>query len=164
MLALVAILVVPLAAFADTTGGTEITGTFVAPSLSITVPGTFGFGDFAQEWNYAGPGDGNVTFSQGSSQYTGWSMTALGDSNMSSGGTPLTNYLLISSDNLNWLIANGGGPATIGGNSYGPGTLTYTGGVGVDLPFSLYAAQYIVPGDQAGAYSITITFTASMTP
>jgi type 1 fimbria pilin len=165
ILALLAVVAVPAVAFAATTGGTDVTGTFVAPTLSITTPDSADlvFPDFVQGWNYAGPGTLLVTFSQGSSQYTGWMVTALGDANMKDGATPLSNYLLIG-DGIGWLIANGGGPASIDGGTYGPGTLTYTGAAGVNLPFSFNAAQWIVPSDSAGTYTDTITFTASMTP
>jgi len=169
VLALMAILAAPAAVFAappptPATGTTDVGGDYVAASLSMNAPDALSFGTFVQGWNYAGPSIGNVTFIQNSdTQYTGWMVTALGDANMKDGSTPLSNYLLIG-DGVSWLIANGGGPALIGGNSYGPGTLTYTGGPGTLLPFSFNAAQYIVPADVAGSYSDTITFTASVTP
>jgi hypothetical protein len=163
VLALLAVVAVPVAAFADTTGDTEVSGTFVAASLSVTAPDPLNFGNFVQGYNYAGPSVGNVTFDPGSSAETGWSMTALGNSTMfAPGPIYLNNYLLISADDSTWFIANGGS-GSVNGIPYS-GTLTYTGGSGTNLPFNFWAAQFIVPADQPGVYSDTITFTASMTP
>jgi hypothetical protein len=68
---------------------------------------------------------------------------------MKNGTTPLFNKLNISATNSPWTLANTG--------------ITYTGTYSTGSPFNFYSNQTIdMTHDTAGSYTITITFTATI--
>ena len=157
------------------TGTSIISGTDAAPSIVFAAPGPVDLdtgGMMVAGWNIAGNDTGSVTLTQGTSGTASWTVTATGASNMINGAeTPLANYLLLgntdatppNSSGSNWYIANGGSGIVAGSGGWGySGTLTYNGKATGNISF--YAAQWVVPTDALGAYTDTITFTASCMP
>jgi hypothetical protein len=176
VLALVAAMVVPMAAFASTAQIT-VQGDVKNPSIVFNAPtGPVNLNQNVADgpmmlygWNYGSATAGSIYMYQGSSQTAKWTVTAVdgGTALMSDGANTLANYLLIgngaTANSGPWNIANGN-PATVQGTPYS-GTLTYSGTV-ADTWETLYfnAAQYIQASDVAGAYSDVITFSASVAP
>jgi len=153
VLALLAVLVAPMAAFAV---DVPLDGTNLDAVMTITPPTMPSFGYFVFGWNsiWSSP-DGSVTVVNNSDNPTGWTVTAQDIGSYGymrvggvGGSVYLGSRLEISPDGGNWYYADAG--CTWSGSSF-PGA----------LPF--YANQYITNGDQAGLYTIIITFTGSLT-
>ncbi len=150
VMALLAVLVVPMAAFADTT---EVTGGYSAATIVVSDLANFGFGTFTYGQNVQGPKTGSVTVTNYSQSPTSWTVTAKNTDASTgymrvggAGGSPwLTTRLMIALDSNVWQWADNGdswtsGPAT--GN------------------FDFWARQDVTNSDAPGIYSIIITFTA----
>jgi hypothetical protein len=164
VLALIAAMIVPLAAFANETATATFAGTDTHATIDVTAPTVPSFAPFVFGDNVTiSNADGAVVVTLNSQSPSSWTVTAK-DLNtdgwsgyMTSGGTPpsetgkLNNQLLISPDNfITQYWANTG--------------FSYSGSVfpvpASPLPF--YAKQHIVNEDVAGTYSITIVFAASL--
>ena len=151
VLALMAILLVPVAAFAVPTDTADVTGTVVVATIDVDAP-TFagGFGDFDPGVNrIASTNDGSVTVVNNSQAPTGWSVTAKDISYggyMWNGVNTLQDKLYISPDN--WVSY---ATAELGVSWTNPSTLP------------TWLEQTIANNEAAGAYSITITYTGSLT-
>ena len=156
VLALVAILVAPMAVFAGTTDTqtTAIDGTFAAISFTISPPGALNFGTFSDGDNEIGPYAGYVTVNYGSGTGTGWTVTAKDVTSaylgyMSDGYGNYLSLLQIYSPTSSWQTADAG--------------VTWSGTVSGNLD-DFYAKQNIVGTEAAGTYYITITFSGGITP
>lgn len=187
VLAMVAILAVPMAATAATgTGGTPVGGSIVAGTITVTPPSAINFAvlnaskTVPEESQSLTPG--KVTVVAGTSGKTAWTMTAKSTGGtypgfLAYGATRLDQPLLIaqalSGTLAGWYLASGAtGTTTIpptGGDYFtatqavASGTLLYSGPDSVTDIF-LYAKQWVDQHDTtAGVYSCTITFTASIT-
>jgi hypothetical protein len=164
VLALVAILVAPMAAFA--TGPTEVTGSVTTTSVSVTPPDGFGFGNFAEGLNGppAGSTQGDVEFTQGTATEA-WQLQVYskndGTYDFSAGKmycTALPRYLdtplSISVDGSNYYDAS-------------PGVPIISGGTTASFLYWLYAKQTITHADAiagAGSYFILIYSEVTLTP
>ena len=170
--ALLAMLVTPLAVFAGSSdyGSTTVSGNVASPGITITAPGSFSFGTLLVGVNNANSAGNNgaVTVTDPSGFNPGWTVTAVGDENNMYQGGPgyvapaayLSTPLLISSDGSTWFFADN--TAGLSGVAW-PGSLTYTG-TGSSALSGLYAQQTLTSSDTvAGSYSLTITFTAQLT-
>ena len=162
VLALVTILVVPTllmlpgVAFAipsgPGTGNTTIGGTLPQQTITVNAPTGMSFGTFTLGWNGPISGSGNVT----TNMVTSFSLAAAasGTGYMSSGASSFANQLQIGPDGTAYVNANPGFNYSTSLDSNG------------NYHFNLYAKQLIVASDAAlptGSYSITITFTATIT-
>ena len=158
VLVVVAAVAVPAVALADTT--TTATGTMVEGSISIIAPTLPGFGTFhAGNNDIVSSPDGSVTVIPGSNGNTGWSVTAI--SNPLDAGYMWTwnsNPARVQRLVTELQISNGGAYQNA------DTALTYTGSGNTANAFPLWARQFIGSTDTTmGLYSITITFTASLT-
>ena len=173
MLALVAILVVPMAASAATT--TPVSGTIKSATVTVTAPSTIAFGTFAMGWNLQNSTTaGTVTVTPGTSGKTNWTVTAAW-AKMKKGTVELKSWLLGSPDGgaTTWHAGDGVDQWVYGGDGTGDdvacyGPLTYSGTTATGT-LSFYAWQYIGADDvdsfsDAGAYATTVTFTATCDP
>ena len=148
-------------------GSSTVNGTLATASISISVPTSIQLGTFKAGWNVAnwasqGP-VGTVTVTPGTSGVTSWIVNAQGAAYMMSGGIQLTDPLLIGVTNSPWSCADGTSSGSVNGTSYN-GMYTATG-ANASGSFNLWAAQYIASSDiTGGAYSDTITFTATCAP
>jgi hypothetical protein len=161
VLAMMAIMVAPMAAFADTVGYTTAKGDVGGPSIAITAPILPDFLPFvAGPNNVVSSTDGTVTVTPGSDGNTNWTVTAVDTRAVGAGymwlgnivpGTRLAEKFQISPDNwVNWNYADAG--------------ITYTGTSASGI-LPLYAQQILGSLDTTpGAYYITITFTGSCAP
>jgi len=167
LLALVAILVVPMAATAAAPT-TPVSGTVKYATVSMTAPSALAFNTFKMGWNYAtAVTPGKVTVVPGTSLLTNWTVTAAATSIFLGNATDnLDTPLLVgpSKDGPHWFFLNGGS-TTIDGTVYpippDSGHLTYSGTTTPgSVPFA--AAQFIKASDiTAGSYSVTVTFTVT---
>ena len=174
ILALVAVMVVPMAAFAQNAGSAQLsggvtvaTGSIVAPTVSVEAPsGTIAFGPFVPGWNptpttfvWSLSGTwGSVTLTDNSDPAASYVVTAQG---YVGGGLDFSNGKMyspsLSRDLDNQMqVAFGtatGSPAVIGTPGYLP-AVTMTGNTPGTTLFTLGAAQNVTTGDaQAGAAS-----------
>lgn len=143
--ALAALLAVPALALGGNT--TTVSGTLNA-TISVTAPDNINFSTFAVGTNTASSLDGDVSVT-GATQ---WQVTAKDEKTTDAGfmtktGGKLTNKLQISKDNSNYYTADTG--------------ITYNNPGENDL--DLYVNQVVTSQDPAGTYSITITFTGTVT-
>ena len=166
LLAVMAILVVPMAASAATssTGIVTVTGSFVAASVKVTAPGALAFGTFESgKFNIgSSPTMGKVEVTPGTSKLTDWVLKAQAATpNMKSGVNILQDYLLISFDGTWYKIANGGDGSVQGTGPYS-GTLQITGS-DASHNFDFYGKQWVRADDLPGIYTLSITFTATCT-
>ncbi len=156
LLALVAVMALPMAAFAETNTGSGTVPT-VSSTISITAPGNFSFGDFTVSANStASSTNGTTTYIPGNDSASGWQVTATDNNTGTNTGKmlrttdshPLTSELQISQDV---------------GSSYfaASSTLTYSGAASGQYTFD--AKQYIASDELAGVYSIAIKFTGTLT-
>jgi hypothetical protein len=141
VLALVAVMVMPMAALAGTT--TSVSGTLGA-TITVSAPSGITFSTFVVGINNANSINGTVS----TTGATTWHVTAADSTNagfMKKGSTPLTDEL------------------TICDTSGGTFVLAHTG-ITYSSPttLALYAKQVVVGGDMAGTYSTTITFTGTV--
>jgi len=153
-LALVALIIAPAAVLADTT---NVTGTVAGPTITVNAPAGLSFGTFKTGSNIVADNttsgtQGSVVITLNSANTVNWQVTAVDSTNlgyMKNGSTPLFNKLSISASNGSWVLANTG--------------INYTGTYSTGSPFSFYSNQTIdMTHDTAGSYSITITFTATI--
>jgi spore coat protein U-like protein len=152
-LVLLAMLAVPMAAFAVTTGDTTVTGSIVAPTISVTAPGTLDFDQFTYGVEkQVGPTTGSVTVVPGSATNVNWTVTAT-DAAYGNGymyiiaDGYLSTPLLICVDGSTWHYANVN--AAVSGSDNGT--------------FDFYAKQTVVTTDAAGSYTDTIVFSVAIT-
>jgi hypothetical protein len=149
-----------------------------ANSISLTLPGSLTFGALKPgNFNY---GDWGTTPASQLAVSLGtdgvmpsWTMTAKGETYMSTNGTggtlvgptngDLTDPLLIG-DGTNWWPADGTTTAfSVHGNGPYSGEYTNSGTATLNN-FDLHAAQWVESNDVPGNYSDLITFTASISP
>lgn len=176
LVALVAIMAVPMAAFAADTAvvSTSVGGSVTAASISMVAPGAISAMALVYTDTFV-PVDkaatnGSVTMTGGTAGEIAWQVVALATSpgKLTNGGSAFTNELLIGKtvDAPGWCWADGTGAASIHSLTVpADADLTYTGTTSPGtIPFR--ARQYVeeVDGDlPVGSYSITITFTATIT-
>jgi hypothetical protein len=152
VLALLAVLAIPAAAFAT---DTEINGNYVAATINVTPPGTMSFGTFTYGENIQGPKVGSVTVVNNSQSPTGWTVNAINNDTsygyMRVGGAGNTPYLAtklrIGFDAQGWAWADSG-------QNYSAGPASGN--------FDFYARQDVDNNDSVGFYWIFITFTGSL--
>jgi hypothetical protein len=152
VLALLAVLAIPAAAFAT---DTEINGNYVAATINVTPPGTMSFSVF-------NPGEntnvisntGTVTVTNNSQSPSGWTVNAIDNASygyMRVGGPGSSPYLAtklrIGFDAQGWAWADVG-------QNYSAGPATGN--------FDFYARQDVTNTDSVGTYWIFITFTGSL--
>jgi hypothetical protein len=148
-------LVVNATDLADNTATITVTYTVNAlPSITITAPSAIDFGKFSQTNVASSLTNGTVTVT---GTFTSWSVTAISaapsalqtNGYMYNGSTVLADQFNISEDGTTW------SPASTG--------ITYTGKTtSGSLP--LWASQNIEHSDRvSGDYTVTITFTGSIT-
>lgn len=154
VLALLAILAVPMAAFAADSAPVTVTGALVAATIEVTAPTFAGFGNFSHGDNYiASTNDGSVVITQNSQTPSGWTVTA---KDLGGYGGYMWNVavsahlaakLYISPDSWStWNTADVGVSWTAGG---------LTG----SMPTYL---KQTVDNEAADTYSITITYTGQI--
>ncbi len=156
LLALVAAMALPVAAFAETNSGSG-TVPLVSSTISIAAPGNFSFSTFTMGAdNTASSTNGTTTYTQGNDSATGWQVLATDNNTSTNTGKmlrttdshPLTSALQISKD--------------VGGSYVAASsTLTYTGSASGQYTFD--AKQNITSSELAGSYTIAIKFTGSTT-
>jgi hypothetical protein len=173
LLVLVAVLVVPMAATAALS--TPITGTTVLPSIAVTAPVAFGFGTLALGDNFKAAANGSVVVTIGSSLKGNWQViadSAVGYMQTSDNVNSLSEYQLCAETTAGpWFTADGKAHV-VNSLSYPAGNLTYSGTatgaanakVTIPLKFAVYQATKVSDVATARTYSITYTFTASVTP
>lgn len=172
LLVVVAALVVPMAASAATS--TPITGTTTMPSITVNAPATFGFGTLVFGDNYKAAVNGSVVVTIGSSLQGNWQVIA--DSAvgymMTTDNAGLSEWQLCAETTSGpWFTADGNAHV-VNGASYSAGNLIYSGTatgaaaakVTIPLKFAVYQRMNVGDVDSAGSYSITYTFTGSVTP
>lgn len=162
VLAILALLAIPMAAFADTSGDTQFNGSVADTTVTVDPPGNCDFGNFTEGWNGPatdGSDQGSVTFIQGTAIYNHWQLKIYSTGSYSSGqmyGGPsrfLDNVMYINLDN-NWgtsVAANVG--------------IIYNGDSSAGYLYWIFAWQQITHNDAtagAGAYSIIITSEVSL--
>jgi hypothetical protein len=159
-LVLLAMLAVPMAAFASDTGDTTVQGAVTIASVTITAPSAINFGNFVLGENTATSATpGSLVVTPGTSGITAWTVTAQSLAPYASGQMWSDDASRFLDTRLIITLATWAqqGWADVG--------VTLTGATASDsVPFN--AKQTIVMADtaKAGAYTITITFTASCTP
>ena len=147
VLALAAVMVIPVAVSAAGTDTATVSGT-VAFSIDVTIPDTISLGTpMIVGDNPSGAKTLHVVANGN------WKVDAADLANggyMKDSSTPLTNKLQISKDNVTYSGADS--------------AIQYTGSstTGTDLNF--YAKQTVAASDAVGSYSITITFTGAANP
>jgi hypothetical protein len=176
LLALVAIMAVPMAAFAADTAvvTTSVGGAVSAASISMVAPGAISGMALVYTPEFtpidkAGT-NGSVTMTAGTAGLIGWQVVAdaVSPGKLAFAGTPVANQLLLGKtvDTPDWRWATGTGTATIHGQTVpASGKLTYTGSTSPGT-IAFRARQYVESTDGdllAGTYAITITFTATIT-
>jgi hypothetical protein len=146
-------LVITAADLAHNTVTVTVTYTVTLPSITVTAPSPIAFGPFSRTNVASSLTDGTVTVT---GAFTSWSVFAVAVPSiitqpagyMMNGSTALTDQLQISGDGTNWSPAGTG--------------ITYTGATTPgSLP--LWASQNIERGDAVGNYTITITFSGTLT-
>jgi spore coat protein U-like protein len=156
VLALVAAMIIPAAVTADT-GNTDVTGGIVGATITITAPPAINLGMLAWGDNTGNStGSVSVTANSRNPSQSNWQVSAVDQKSpntgymVKSGPTPLASGMLqISPDNSSWASANT--------------TITWTGNTSGTHNIPFYVKQAINQVEAAGNYSITITFTASIT-
>jgi hypothetical protein len=155
VLAVIAAISVPAAVFAiGSINTTLVTGSIVEATVTVTAPSAIAFGMFVVGDNIQqSTTDGTVVVTANSRNGANvhWQVAANDTANggfMKTGATPLNSKLLISKDGSSYA------------NADTPG-ITYTGTGAGTLPF--WAKQNITGNETVGSYSITITFTGSVT-
>jgi hypothetical protein len=148
----------------EPTSSTTVYGTIVGPTIVITAPSGFALPTFHAGWNTGSSATaGTVTVTAGSDGSSAWTVEAKSTVPQMASSVNLADFLLIGQSTIGpWFIANGGA-GTVEGTLYS-GALTYSGtGLTGSLPFAV--DQFITPSDSTpGVYTITITFTGSVTP
>jgi len=156
VLALVTAMIIPAAVVADT-GNTDVTGNIVAATITITAPPAINLGILTWGDNTGNStGSVSVTANSRNPSQSNWQVSAIDakPSNtgymVKSGSTPLASgKLQISPDNSSWNTADT--------------AITWTGNMSGTHSIPFYVKQTINQVEVAGNYSITITFTASIT-
>ena len=157
VLALVAAMIIPAAVVADT-GTTDVTGNIVGATITITAPSAINLGMLVWGDN-TGNSTGSVSITPNSRDLSAsnWQVVAY-DQKVSNTGymtktgpVALGNKLQISANNSTWNPADNATATTWSGTTSG----THS------IPF--YVKQTISAVEAAGNYTITITFTASIT-
>jgi len=129
----------------------QITGQIVAPTISMTAPGSINFQMFTfdVQKDLQTSGYGSVTVVPNSANHVNWQVTASGAKYMVQPSVAyLIDPLYISTDNVGWATADAG--------------ITYNGTDSISN-LNFYAAQTVEPADPAGTYSDTVTFAVAIT-
>ena len=163
VLALIAALVVPMAVSADpisSSGTVTVQGEMVAPTITLTAPGPFDFGQFAEGLNAANSQAGYVQFAPGSDQFATWALSATSTAPYTAGEmycSALNNFLstqmAVSLDGSNYAYLSGG--------------VTTAPSTSANSTFYLYAHQNVTQADilvGSGTYSIVVNLMATVTP
>ena len=142
--------------FAVNNAGTApMTGTIVAPTVTVTAPGAYVWTLFKVGGNWSNDDTGSVVVTENSANTTNWQVVAQDVSATDYGfmrdgsSNALATKFEISKANAN------------SGLTYAINGITYTGTD--NGSFDFYGYQNVTNGDAAGTYSITITFTATVT-
>lgn len=157
VLALVGVMIAPMAALAD--GTTTISGSLTACSIEVAAPTSFAFATFVVGSNHASsPNDGTVNFTPGTTG-TSWQLTAQDTTSLYPG------YMYCSAGSGSWLtdklwigLSDDGYRSNSG---YADTAVSISGDGAVSEYFTLSADQTIESSDTPGDYSITITLTGS---
>lgn len=175
LLALVVIMAVPMAASAADTDvkTTSVGAGITAASISMVAPTAISgmalvYTDTFVPIDKAAT-SGSVTMTGGTAGEISWQVVAKAASpgKLNNAGNEVADQLLIgkTTDTPDWRWATGTGAASIHGQTITSGELTYTGTTSPGtIPFR--ARQYVETTDgalPAGTYSLTITFTATIT-
>ena len=154
VMALVAALVVPLAASANALP-TILTGTVTLPTVTVTPPANYAWTLFKVGGNWSTDDTGSVVVSEGSANTTDWQVVAEDLSATDYGFMrDGSNNALATKFEISKVYADGG-------LTWANTGITYTG---TDAgSFDFYGYQMVTNGDAAGTYSVTITFTATVT-
>jgi hypothetical protein len=154
VMALVAALVVPLAASANALP-TILTGTVTLPTVTVTPPANYAWTLFKVGGNWSPDQTGSVAVAEGSANSTTWQVVAQDLSATDYGFMrDGSNNALATKFEISKVYADGG-------LTWANTGITYTG---TDAgSFDFYGYQMVTNGDAAGTYSVTITFTATVT-
>jgi hypothetical protein len=169
VLALVAALVLPLAASAaapvlTSSGQVQITGNTVAPTISVTAPGPFGFGQFTVGDNYITGGAITVAFTPGSDPAATWALQVNSQNDGVQGD--FSGGQMYSWDVSNYLthamqVSLGGSYVNL------PGGINTGNSNAASGSWTLYAYQNVTTGDVLvgnGTYYMIVSLMATVTP
>jgi len=158
VLALLAVLAVPMAAFAD--GSTQVNGDVTETTVTVTAPGACNFSPFTEGLNgpAAGSSQGNVTFTQGTAEYDHWALKVYSKNDGTwdfSSGRMWSIGLGRQLDNNMWINLTNDYSTSVN-----PGTgIVYNGDSSASYLYWIYAWQNITHPDAtagAGNYFIII--------
>jgi len=136
-------------------GNMVITGTIVAPTVTVTAPAAYTWTLFKVGGNWSTDDTGSVVVTENSANTTNWQVVAQDVSATDYGFMrDGSNNALATKFEISKANANSGLTYAING-------ITYTGTD--NGSFDFYGYQNVTNGDTAGTYSITITFTATVT-
>ena len=132
-------------------------GTITAPTVTVNAPAAYTWTLFKVGGNWSTDDTGSVVVTENSANTTNWQVVAQDVSatdygfmrDVSNFSNALATKFEISKVNAN------------SGLTYANAGITYTGTD--NGPFDFYGYQNVTNGDAAGTYSITITFTATVT-
>lgn len=181
LLALVAVLALPMMASAatkDGTGTTIVGGSIVGVGVTVTAPSGLAFGTLVASTTVANNKTataGSINVTAGSGTITGWTVTVaqltgvatLGY--LASGATSkLTDPLLVAKTSADpfFSVAAIGNNTPINGTTWTDTRLTYIGSAVGATPLPLYARQWVETADLSltpGAFTLTLTFTGTVT-
>lgn len=150
----------PIFAPITSSGSVQIQGEMVAPTITLTAPGPFDFGQFAEGLNAANSQAGYVQFAPGSDQFATWALSATSTAPYTAGEmycSALNNFLstqmAVSLDGSNYAYLSGG--------------VTTAPSTSANSTFYLYAHQNVTQADilvGSGTYSIVVNLMATVTP
>ena len=159
LLALLAVLAVPMAASANTVvNSVTVGGSITVGSIAMSPPGAIAFGTLSlitPTLNEKNAAPGSVTVTTGSSGATAWTASAQAATSLRTGS------MMSGSNYLQTKLQIG---KSVAENTWIPAdtVLSYSGSAATGpIPFA--AKQTLLASDNNAIYSITITFTASFT-
>jgi len=157
LLALLAVLAVPMAASANTVvNSVTVGGSITVGSIAMSPPGAIAFGTLSLiNPNEKNAAPGSVTVTPGSSGATAWTASAQAATSLRTGS------MMSGSNYLQTKLQIG---KSVAENTWIPAdtVLSYSGSAATGpIPFA--AKQTLLASDNNAIYSITITFTASFT-
>lgn len=153
VLSLVGVMFAPMAALAADTGTASVNGTVVAATIDVVAPTFAGFGTFsAGVNNIASTDDGTVTVTKNSQNPSGWTVTA---KDLTNGG-----YMRVGDPSSQWLTS----PLYISPNNWSSYATADVGASWTNTgTMPTWLSQTIANNEAAGTYSITLTYTGSLT-
>jgi hypothetical protein len=156
VLALVAGMIIPAAVLAAPGNTTDVTGNIVGATITISAPSPINLGMLVWGDNTGNStGSVNITPNSRNPSQSDWQVTAVDAKTPNkgymtkTGPVALGNELAISPDNSTWNSADT--------------TATWTGNTSGTHSIPFYVKQTISAVEATGNYTITITFTASIT-